>query len=156
MASMTDNVIFLAMLVRKYGGEKLTENEMKSVNLIINGGVVVPNPKEEGSTDGDKKLKKAKKKLILPNGEELKRPKNAYMFYRQENIERIKAENPDAKMVEQATILGEEWKGLSEEEKTKYQKMADDEKSHYEAVKDTAESVTVEPKKRGVNPKKKE
>jgi hypothetical protein len=86
--------------------------------------------------------------MVLPNGEKLKKNKNAFMFYRQENIERIKAENPDAKMTEQTVILGEEWRALTEDQKSEYQTMAEEDKTRYEAEKLTATETAVEPKKK--------
>jgi hypothetical protein len=42
---------------------------------------------------------------------------NAYMIYSQENRDRVKKDNPDAKMGEIAKLLGEAYKKLGSEEK---------------------------------------
>ncbi|KAG7356185.1 HMG high mobility group box-containing protein [Nitzschia inconspicua] len=76
-----------------------------------------------GSPKGKKKAKKD------PNAP--KKALNAYMIYSQENRDRIKQENPDAKMGDIAKLLGEAYKKLGSEEKADLDKKVTKEKERY-------------------------
>jgi hypothetical protein len=80
-----------------------------------------------GTDDEPKKKKKAKKDPNMP-----KHGKNAYNFFLEENIERARAGNPEAKYPEIRERLTEEYKKLSEEEKAKYITMAEEDKEKQE------------------------
>ena len=58
-----------------------------------------------------------------PSGEP-KRPTNAYMTFAGEVRETVKEANPGASMGELSKLLGEKWKGISEERKANYQAKA--------------------------------
>ena len=51
--------------------------------------------------------------------------------------ERVKEENPDLKVTEIAKVIGAKWKALTDEEKKKYNDMAEKDKERYEAEKST-------------------
>lgn len=55
-----------------------------------------------------------------------------YIFFVNENRERAKAENPDAKHVEIFARLGEMWQKASEEEKEKYKQLSAQDKVRFE------------------------
>ena len=66
-----------------------------------------------------------------------KKPKTSYMFYCAEMRASVTKKNPTAKMGEMSKILGMMWNKLKPEDKTKYEKMADDEKETYnESIRD--------------------
>ena len=44
------------------------------------------------------------------------------------SLPQVKKENPEAKMGEMSKIIGEKWKGLTDEEKAPYQKKAEADK----------------------------
>uniref|UniRef100_A0A0D6R3Y0 HMG box domain-containing protein n=1 Tax=Araucaria cunninghamii TaxID=56994 RepID=A0A0D6R3Y0_ARACU len=80
------------------------------------------------------KTRGEKKKQKDPNAP--KRGLSAYMFYANENRERVRTENPNITFGQVGKVLGEEWKGLTDEKKSKYQKMAADDKARYEREKE--------------------
>jgi len=105
------------------------------LKILANGG-----PKEES---GKRKTRKTKD----PNAP--KRGRNAYMLWLGENRSRIKEAlveaGKDSKVSEVSKVAGEEWKGLSEDEKLPYQKQAAEEKVAYQkAMEEYTPSVRVE------------
>ena len=87
-----------------------------------------------------------------------KRATTAYFYYAGEMRERVKAENPDLKITEMAKVIGAKWKALSDDEKQKYNDMAEKDKERYAAEKATWDEehpgeAKPSPKKRA--PKKK-
>ncbi|KAF7727452.1 Non-histone chromosomal protein 6 [Apophysomyces ossiformis] len=83
--------------------------------------------------DDDKKKKRAKD----PNAP--KRGLSAYMFFSQENRQKVKDENKDASFGTIGKILGEKWKNMSDEEKKPYIEKAEADKKRYEEEKAAAE-----------------
>ena len=73
---------------------------------------------------------KAKKDPNAP-----KRALSAYMFYSQENREKIKSENPEASFGEMGRIMGERWKTMTDAQKKSYVEKSDRDKSRYEKEK---------------------
>ena len=71
---------------------------------------------------------------------ELKRPPNAFMLYCEAKRDKVKAENPDAKITEISKILGEKWKGISEERRANYEARAKEAKDEYEKKKAALEA----------------
>ena len=88
-------------------------NKLQDQMVEIVGGVV---PKKQ-------------KKLVDP--EAPKRPMSAYIIFSKEQRPRIKGENPDAKPAELMSIIGKEWKSLSEKKKLPYQKQSEKLKALY-------------------------
>ena len=89
--------------------------------------------KKASSKSKDKKPKANKNKDDEGEEEEkIKRPMNAYMHFCAETREEVKKENPDAKAKDILHLLGEKWKALSDEEKTKYNDLAAKDKERYE------------------------
>lgn len=90
------------------------------------------------SSSKDKKSKKDKKESSKPEKIEKKPdnyPKGAlspYIIFVNENREKVKAKNPDIKNTELLSEMGNLWKQASEEEKSRYQKLADQDKLRHE------------------------
>ena len=57
----------------------------------------------------------------------------AFFLYSQAKREKVKAENPKASMGEIAKILGEKWKGISDERRANYNARAEELKKEYAA-----------------------
>ncbi|KAL9096744.1 MAG: hypothetical protein Q9165_001232 [Trypethelium subeluteriae] len=64
-----------------------------------------------------------------------KRGLSAYMFFANENREKVRDENPGIKFGEVGKILGEKWKGLSEKQRAPYEAKAAADKKRYEEEK---------------------
>ncbi|KAG0165867.1 Non-histone chromosomal protein 6 [Apophysomyces sp. BC1034] len=86
----------------------------------------------KASGDEDKKKKRAKD----PNAP--KRGLSAYMFFSQDNRQKVKEENQDATFGTIGKILGEKWKNMSDEEKKPYVEKAKVDKERYESEKAAA------------------
>jgi len=95
---------------------------------------------KEEKTKQEKVEKSAKEnKKSQPQKEEkkdkdpgVKRNKNPYMFYVQENREKVKKENEGVNNKELLGLLGKKWNSLSENEKKKYNDMAEKDKERYQ------------------------
>lgn len=86
--------------------------------------------KTKSSTSTQKRTTKAKKDPDAP-----KRPLSAYMFFSQDQRERVKNANPEAGFGEVGRLLGAKWKEMSEAEKKPYNDMANRDKARAEAEK---------------------
>jgi len=75
------------------------------------------------------KRRENQKKKKDPNAP--KRGASSYMLFMKEQRQRIVAENPGAKFGEIGKLVGEAFKALSEEEKRKYEVMAEKDKERY-------------------------
>ena len=71
--------------------------------------------------------KKVKKGGTIP------RPKNAFMLYCDAKREKVRQENPNASITDISKILGEKWRAISDERRTKYQNNAKQLKAEYDA-----------------------
>lgn len=71
--------------------------------------------------------KKAKKDPNAP-----KRPTSAYMFFAQDQRSKVIAANPNAAFTEIGSILGQNWKSLSDSYKSPYMAKAEKDKKRYE------------------------
>lgn len=69
-----------------------------------------------------------------------KRPLSAFLLYCNNKRDKVRAENPDASMVDVTRILAEKWKGISDERRTKYNAEAADLKAKYEKEKSAFEA----------------
>merc|ERR1719240_1413442 len=83
-----------------------------------------PEPKKTKKTT--KKSAKSKKDPKAP-----KRPLSAFMFFSNENRERVKEENPGCSFGDVGKFLGEEWRGLSSSEKKDYEQLNSKDKARY-------------------------
>ncbi|MBP1525766.1 MAG: hypothetical protein H9Q65_04190 [Spiroplasma ixodetis] len=65
----------------------------------------------------------------------LKRPMNAYMLFSKEKRAEIIQHKPElkSKVAEIAKLIGNHWKEMTSEEKSKYVKMAEENKKIYES-----------------------
>ncbi len=50
---------------------------------------------------------------------------SAYMFFVKDQHKQVSSQNPGLKMTDVGRILGEKWRGMSQEQKQQYQKQAD-------------------------------
>lgn len=64
--------------------------------------------------------------------EKPKKSKTSYMYFCQDQREKLLEENPNILLGEQSKKLGEMWNALDGEEKQKYVTMAEDDKNRYE------------------------
>ena len=64
--------------------------------------------------------------------EKPKKSKTSYMYFCQEQRDKLLEENPKILLGEQSKKLGEMWSALEEEEKQKYVTIAGDDKNRYE------------------------
>lgn len=60
-----------------------------------------------------------------------KKPSSAYIFFSKEERINIKNKNPEMSFGDIAKLIGKNWKHISEKDKKKYIKMADDDKIRY-------------------------
>lgn len=67
-----------------------------------------------------------------------KRAMTAFIFFSNDQRNKVKAANPDMKLPAISSKLGEMWRGMSEAAKKKYQDMADADKIRYEEEKAAA------------------
>ncbi|KAK4619653.1 Non-histone chromosomal protein 6 [Fulvia fulva] len=93
-------------------------------------------PKEKATTRGSKKAVdksaggKKKKDPNMP-----KRGLSAYMFFANEQRDKVRDDNPGIKFGEVGKQLGERWKALSEKQKAPYEAKAAADKKRYEEEK---------------------
>ncbi|KAL2684021.1 nucleosome binding protein [Phyllosticta citricarpa] len=85
-----------------------------------------PRKAKATKADGGKKKKD-------PNAP--KRGLSAYMFFANEQREKVREDNPGIKFGEVGKLLGEKWKALSEKQRAPYEKKAADDKKRYEDEK---------------------
>ncbi|KAH8732364.1 non-histone chromosomal protein 6 [Phaeosphaeriaceae sp. PMI808] len=64
-----------------------------------------------------------------------KRGLSAYMFFANEQREKVREDNPGIKFGEVGKLLGEKWKALSEKQRTPYEAKAATDKKRYEVEK---------------------
>lgn len=64
-----------------------------------------------------------------------KRGLSAYMFFTQDQRDKVKEENPGIAFTDVAKVLGQKWKELSAEEKAPYEEQAANDKKRYESAK---------------------
>ncbi|KAF2107885.1 high mobility group box domain-containing protein [Lophiotrema nucula] len=90
---------------------------------------------KETKTRGKGKATKADsgKKKKDPNAP--KRGLSAYMFFANEQRDKVREDNPGIKFGEVGKLLGEKWKSLSEKQRTPYESKAATDKKRYEEEK---------------------
>ncbi|KAF2724555.1 hypothetical protein K431DRAFT_217648 [Polychaeton citri CBS 116435] len=64
-----------------------------------------------------------------------KRGLSAYMFFANENRDKVREDNPGIKFGEVGKLLGEKWKSLTDKDKTPYEAKAAKDKKRYEEEK---------------------
>ncbi|KAK7530791.1 nucleosome binding protein [Phyllosticta citribraziliensis] len=77
--------------------------------------------------------KKKKGKHHYPNAP--KRGLSAYMFFANDQREKVREDNPGIKFGEVGKLLGEKWKALSEKQRAPYEAKAANDKKRYEDEK---------------------
>ncbi|KPA80415.1 putative high mobility group protein-like tdp-1 [Leptomonas pyrrhocoris] len=91
------------------------------------------------SASSDKKSRKEEKK---ENKREVKAKKpedypkaalSAYFIFVNDNRDKVREKNPEMKLTEILSEVGSMWKALSESEKARYQKLADEDKKRFDA-----------------------
>jgi len=88
-------------------------------------------PKETKSRKAKKETGGKRKKD--PNAP--KRGLSAYMFFANDQRDKVREDNPGIKFGEVGKLLGEKWKELSAKEKEPYEKKAKQDKERYEREK---------------------
>jgi hypothetical protein len=84
----------------------------------------------DSSSDDDKPKKKKQKREKDPNAP--KRPMNGYMLYVASQRPGLKEKSPGLKPTEITTLLGSQWKAMSEAEKKPFEKKSAEDKAAYE------------------------
>lgn len=87
-------------------------------------------------------------------GEPPKKAKNAYMFFANDKREEVKQANPDLKMKEVLSKLGEMWREMSAEEKKPYEDKAAEDKERYNKEKEEYGDIPAKPRKKSKKTKK--
>lgn len=84
------------------------------------------------------KSRKAKKETVGKRKKDPNAPKrglSAYMFFANDQRDKVREDNPGIKFGEVGKLLGEKWKELSAKEKEPYEKKAKADKERYEREK---------------------
>jgi hypothetical protein len=95
--------------------------------------------KEDYVPDPSFEATKSSRKKKDPNAP--KRALSAYFFFCNEIREGVRAENPNKKITEIATLLAAKWRELPEKKRGKYQKMHEEAKIKYQSAMDDYNSV---------------
>lgn len=89
----------------------------------------------------EKTTRKAASKSKADGGKKKKDPNapkrglSAYMFFANEQREKVREDNPGIKFGEVGKVLGEKWKALNEKQRTPYEAKAAADKKRYEEEK---------------------
>ncbi|KAF9575293.1 Non-histone chromosomal protein 6 [Mortierella alpina] len=78
---------------------------------------------------------KKKKRKVKKDPNAPKNPMSAYLMFCEEWREKVKAKNPDASFGELGRLLGEQWRGYSEDQKAPYVKKHEDAKKKHAVEK---------------------
>jgi len=93
-------------------------------------------PKEKSTRKAAAKSKSdGGKKKKDPNAP--KRGLSAYMFFANDQRDKVREDNPGIKFGEVGKVLGEKWKALNEKQRTPYEAKAAADKKRYEEEKAT-------------------
>lgn len=90
-------------------------------------------PKEKTTTRKSKAKADGGKRKKDPNAP--KRGLSAYMFFANDQRDKVREDNPGIKFGEVGKILGERWKALSEKQRAPYEARASADKKRYEEEK---------------------
>lgn len=88
-----------------------------------------PPPNSDSDSDNEGATRKKKKKKD-PNAP--KRPITAYFFFAGDVRPEIRKDNPDMPITEVATLIGQRWRKLDDEDKVPYEEQASKDKVRYE------------------------
>ncbi|KAJ5094092.1 Non-histone chromosomal protein 6 [Penicillium angulare] len=86
----------------------------------------------------DKPVRKTTKERVQRRKKDPNAPKrglSAYMFFANDNRDKVREENPGISFGQVGKTLGDKWKALSESERKPYDKKAADDKKRYEDEK---------------------
>ncbi|KAI9222646.1 HMGB family protein [Blastocladiella britannica] len=89
-------------------------------------------PKEASTKVVEKKTRKPRQPKKYKDPTKPKRPMTAFFLYSGDHRDTIKEANPGMRVGDIAKKLGEQWRGLSEEEKDVYNKRNQQDKKRYE------------------------
>jgi|EP01047_Picozoa_sp_COSAG01_P041620 hypothetical protein len=92
-------------------------------------------PEQVTAMAAQAKVTRKAKRTKKGKAEGPKRGTSAYLYFCSAVRAETKAANPDLKMTELSKILGQKWKSLDASEKSKYEKMAVQDKARYEREK---------------------
>ena len=109
---------FLSNIVESFSGKDFTIDDIKGMDTFIK----------------PKKVKKVKD----PNAP--KRGLSAWIIYTNEQRPKFKAENPEKSTTELATLMSQEWRNMTDEDKKKYTDLAIVDKQRYMKEKEEYES----------------
>lgn len=109
---------FLSNIVESFSGKDFTIDDIKDMDTFIK----------------PKKVKKVKD----PNAP--KRGLSAWIIYTNEQRPKFKAENPEKSTTELATLMSQEWRNMTDEDKKKYTDLAIVDKQRYMKEKEEYES----------------
>ncbi|PYH45440.1 high-mobility group nucleosome-binding protein [Aspergillus saccharolyticus JOP 1030-1] len=87
-------------------------------------------PKEKTTRKTTKRVERKKKDPNAP-----KRGLSAYMFFANDNRDKVREENPGISFGQVGKMLGERWKALSDSERRPYEDKAAADKKRYEDEK---------------------
>lgn len=109
---------FLNNIVETFSGKDFTIDDIKGMDTFMK-------PKKN-------------KKVKDPNAP--KRGLSAWIIYTNEMRPKFKADNPDKSTTELTTLMSQEWRNMTDEDKKKYTDLADVDKQRYMKEKDEYES----------------
>jgi len=102
------------------------------LKLIKKASDIIDKKFKNAVKDADKILAKANKTKKQKDPDAPKKPMNAYMFFMNDNRQKIKADlGDDAKSTDVTKEGGNRWNNATDKVKAKYQKMADADKKRY-------------------------
>lgn len=102
--------------------EKLAEADKKRYDEEMSGYTPPTDEELDAELEGSKKRKRSGPK----------RPRTAYVYFTIDQRPNVQADNPDLKFGEITKLLAEEWKGLSESDRGKYDEQASADKERYQ------------------------
>jgi hypothetical protein len=115
--------------------DKINLNEEKKILKVTKKQIIDVynnNIKNKNQHNNDSKnLKKNNKKKIENNLPKIKKPKNPYMIFCDENRKNIKEDNPDITFGEISKLLSEKWKNTDEEKRKIYAEKSEKDKERY-------------------------
>ncbi|KAL3911942.1 MAG: hypothetical protein SGARI_001398, partial [Bacillariaceae sp.] len=122
---------------KKRSGDDSDDEDLDDDDMIIDDLAPKKKKKKRKSSGGGDSPTKGKKKKAKKDPNAPKKNLNAYMIFAQENRERIKTANPDAKVTDISKLIGEAYKNLGAEEKEALaKKVAADKERYAKEMKD--------------------
>lgn len=116
--------------VKTYMQSPEIKRELAKAKKAAEGGAIGGKGKRGRSEKAEKVEKKGRKEKKPDDYP--KAALSAYIIFGNENRERVKAENPDAKITEILAKIGEAWKAAPESKKGLYRKRAEEDRERYE------------------------